>query len=191
MSSLAVPTIEHQEEKAAPSVAAIFLCFLMMGVSGFGGVLPIARDRLVNRTGWMTSEEFTELFGLCQLLPGGNIINMAVALGLRYRGLSGALAAVVGLLAVPSIFVIALGAVYERFHEDAHVRHVFAGLAATGAGLLVAASLRMAEPLKGNARAIIVACGVFIAVAVFRLPLAPTIVGFAPLSLWLLRKGGL
>ncbi|BCZ57584.1 hypothetical protein SL267_22010 [Serratia marcescens] len=70
--------------------------FLWLGLIGFGGVLPMARSMLVERRRWLNAEQFTELLGLCQFLPGGNVINLSVAVGMEFRGLRGALCALLG-----------------------------------------------------------------------------------------------
>lgn len=53
-----------------PSNGQLFSGFLMLGLIGFGGVLPLARSMLVEQRRWLTAEQFTELLGLCQFLPG-------------------------------------------------------------------------------------------------------------------------
>ena len=77
----------------APTACEIFMGFLGLGLTSFGGALPLARRTIVEQRRWLTAAEFTDLLGLCQFLPGGNVINLSVALGMRFRGLRGALAA--------------------------------------------------------------------------------------------------
>lgn len=166
----------------APTVAELFSGFLLLGLVGFGGVLPLARRMLVERRRWLTEPEFTDLLGLCQFLPGGNIINMAVAIGARFRGWTGALACLVGLIAAPTAIVVVLGTVYDQYRDDPHVRHLFAGLAAAAAGLLVAMAIKIALPLKDKPVAIAIALLGFLAIAVMRWPLLPTMLVLAPLS---------
>src|SRR5450432_1264934 len=98
-----------------PTVAAIFTGFFMIGVRGFGGVLPWARLTIVEERKWLTAAEFSEVLGLCQFLPGGNIINVSIALGSRFRGAPGATAAIFGLLLAPVAIVIAMGMVYDQY----------------------------------------------------------------------------
>ena len=119
---------------AAPTTGALFRAFLALGLMGFGGVLPLARHVLVEERRWLGADEFADLLGLCQFLPGGNVVNLSVAVGLRFRGVPGALAALAGLLAAPSVVVVLLGTVYDRFADHPEVRHAFAGLAAAAAG---------------------------------------------------------
>ncbi|MEI9900237.1 MAG: chromate transporter [Hyphomicrobium sp.] len=52
-------------------------------------MLPLARRMIVEERRWLTPIEFTELLGLCQFLPGGNIINLSVAIGTRFCGVPG------------------------------------------------------------------------------------------------------
>ena len=174
----------------APSVGQLFRGFLTLGLTGFGGVLPLARHMIVDERRWLTGKEFTELLGLCQFLPGGNIINVAVALGLHFRGIPGALATLFGLIAAPTAIVIALGAIYARFQSDPHVVHMFAGLATAAAGLLVAMAVRMALPLWRRPVAVFFAVVCYVAVALFQLPLLLTMLVLAPISILVTRKTG-
>lgn len=165
-----------------PGLGALFTGFLGLGLTGFGGVLPLARHMLVVRRRWLTAEEFADLLGLCQFLPGGNAINLSVAVGLRFRGPLGSVAALAGLLAAPAVIVILIGLVYARFADDPVVRHVFAGLAAAAAGLLLALAARLLLPLRGDPVALALALLCFLAVAVFRAPLLPALAVLVPLG---------
>mgnify|MGYP001345887910 CR=1 FL=1 len=176
---------------APPGVAALFTSFLMLGLTGFGGVLPMARHMVVERRQWLTGAEFSDLLGLCQFLPGGNVINVAVAIGMRFRGPAGATAALFGLIAAPTAIAIALGSVYARYGDAPRVQHAFAGLASAAAGLIVATAAKVAAPLRSNPAGIAVATICFVAIAILRLPLLPTLLVMAPASIalaWRMRR---
>jgi len=162
----------------------LFTGFLWLGVTAFGGALPLARHMVVEKNRWLSPEAFTELLGLCQFLPGGNIINMSVALGMKFRGVKGAFSALMGLIAAPSFIVIALGMVYDRYADDPHIQHLFAGLAAAAAGLLISMAVKIAKPLRGKWVAIAVAVACFICIAVLRTPLLPTMLILTPISIF-------
>ena len=166
-----------------PTVAALFLGFLGLGLIGFGGVLPLARQMLVERKRWLSGAEFSELLGLCQFLPGGNVVNLSVAVGLEFRGAAGAVASLLGLIAAPTAVVIGLGVFYDRFQDDPRLRHVFAGLAAAAAGLLVSTALKMLAPLRTSLSGLGIVALCLIAIAWLRLPLLPTMLVLAPLSI--------
>ena len=172
-------------EPGRPSCAQLFYGFFRLGVTAFGGALPLARRMLVEKEGWLTGEEFTDLLGLCQFLPGGNVINLSVAVGARFHGPRGAFAALMGLILAPSLIVIALGSVYQRYESDPRIQHMFAGLAAAAAGLLISMAVKIARPLRGNGPGIAIALACFTAIAVLRLPLLPTMLALTPLSIFL------
>ncbi|WP_343675480.1 chromate transporter [Paraburkholderia heleia] len=171
-----------------PTVRDLFLGFLALGFTSFGGALPLARRTIVEQRRWLTASEFTDLLGLCQFLPGGNVINLSVALGMRFQGWRGALAGILGLIAGPSLVVIGLGVLYERTQDDPHVRHLFVGLAAAAAGLLVSMALKIVLPLRRDPAAAVVAALGFVAIAVLRTPLLPTMLVLTPVGIALAAR---
>lgn len=177
--------VQDHEINQPPSNGQLFTGFLMLGLIGFGGVLPLARSMLVEQRRWLTAEQFTELLGLCQFLPGGNVINLSVAVGMEFRGLRGALSALLGLICAPTAIVVGLGVIYARYQDDAHVQHVFAGLAAAAAGLLLSTALKMLLPLWGKWLPLAIVAIALVAIAWLRLPLLPTMLVLAPLSILL------
>lgn len=182
---------EAATDEPSVDLRALFSGFLRLGLISFGGALPLARRALVEQRRWLTADEFTELLGLCQFLPGGNVINLAVAVGMRFCGVAGAVAALLGLIAGPSLVVIGLGILYERTQDDPHIRHLFAGLAAAAAGLLISMAVKVVLPLRHRPYASGVAILGFIAIAIVRIPLLPTMLVLLPLSLLLVARGKL
>jgi chromate transporter len=185
------PDAPQRPPARIPTLAEIFTGFLALGLTAFGGALPHARREIVERRKWLDADEFTDLLGLCQFLPGGNVINLSVAVGMRFRGVAGALAGLLGLIVGPSLIVIALGVLYQRTHADPRVAHLFAGLAAAAAGLLVAMAVKIAWPLRKKPEMALIAVLAFIAIALLRFPLLPTMLVLTPVSVviaWKVRR---
>lgn len=168
--------------RVIPTSRELFLGFLGLGMTAFGGALPLAHRMVVERRRWLNQAEFVELLGLCQFLPGGNIINLSVALGMRFRGVRGALSAITGLIAVPSMVVILLGILYQHYQYDPSIKHLFAGLAAAAAGLLIQMAVKIALPLRKNLVLAGLATICFIAIAWLRIPLLWTMLVMTPVS---------
>jgi chromate transporter len=139
---------ETASPPASPDLKALFLGFSSVGLSGFGGVLPFARRMLVEERHWMTAEEFNAQLGLCQFLPGPNVINLAVVVGKRYRGLPGAIVAPLGMLAGPFVIVMLLALLYDRYGSLPMAQSMLRGIAAVGCGLLFATAWRMGAAVK-------------------------------------------
>jgi chromate transporter len=170
------------DTKPRPGVADLFLGFFLVGIMGFGGVLASARRMVVERRRWMTAAEFTDLLGLCQFLPGGNIMNLSVALGGRFRGVPGAAAAFLGLMSGPVIVVIALGAVYDQARELQAVRGAFAFVSAAAAAFMLATALRIAAPLRHRPLGVVIAMATFGSLMVFGWPLVIALPVMAAIS---------
>jgi chromate transporter len=154
-----------------PTVFDLFAGFFVVGICGFGGVLPWARQMIVDQRKWLTAAEFTDMLGLCQFLPGGNIMNVTIVLGSRFRGIPGALACFLGLMTAPVAIVIGLGVVYDRYAGLPPVHRAFVALSSAAAAYLLASAWKIAAPLKGRTLAIGVAACTVVVIAVLRLPL--------------------
>jgi chromate transporter len=178
------------ETRPDPTVFDLFAGFFVVGVCGFGGVLPWARRMIVEQRKWLTPAEFTEMLGLCSFLPGGNIMNVTIALGSRFRGIPGAAACLLGLMIAPVAIVIGLGVVYDQYAEFPPVRRAFVALSAAAAAYLLASAWKIASPLRGRPLAICVAGCTFVVIAVLRLPLViamPILAVGSSLLLWRFR----
>jgi len=175
-------------ESAAPaSVGAgeLFVGFLKVGLSGFGGVLPFARRMLVEERAWLTEREFTELLSLSQFLPGPNVVNLSIIVGNRFCGPLGSFAALFGLMLMPFLIVIALAALYARFAELQAVRGATAGVSSAATGLIIATGLKMARPLSAIRWQIPVAALSFVALAIVRVPLLWALLALVHISVGL------
>jgi chromate transporter len=168
---------------APVTLAMLFFGFLRVALSGFGGVMPWARRMMVDERRWMSEAEFVDLLALCQLLPGPNIVNVAIAVGARFHGLTGALVAFAGLMIGPTALVIALGLLYLQLGHLAPLRRAFSGIAAVAAGMVIAMALRIAVVLRGRPFAVVVAVLAFVAAGILRWPLGWIVLALAPLSI--------
>ncbi len=171
----------------------LFVAFLEVGLSGFGGVLPFARRMMVERRGWLTGEVFNETLAFCQSLPGPNIVNMSIVVGSRFAGPRGAIAALAGLVAAPMLIVMAAGTLWDRLAAEPRLAEAVTGLGAAAAGLVAATALKMAAPLLRRAPLVAtpMMAAAFVAVGVWALPLPGVLAVLAPVSVaaaWFLRS---
>ncbi|MCT2087461.1 chromate efflux transporter [Microbacterium enclense] len=97
----------------AGTVSEVFLAFLRLGVTSFGG--PIAhlgyfRDDLVSRRRWMDDRAYADLFALCQFLPGPASSQVGFAMGLQRAGFLGAVAAFLAFTLPSAVLLVAFAA---------------------------------------------------------------------------------
>ena len=166
-----------------PGLVSLFNSFFGISIMGFGGVLPWARWMVVEKRHWLTPAEFNEALSLCQFLPGGNIVNLAVIIGDRFRGPVGAVAAICGLMTGPFFVVIALASLYARYSDVPGVTGTLAGVSAAAAGLVTSMGIKMAISIRHEWMAVLFAAIAFVAVGLFRVPLLAAVICLAPLTI--------
>ena len=159
----------------------LFVAFTLLALQGFGGVLAVVQRELVERKRWFSREEFLEEWSVAQVMPGPNVVNLAVVIGDRFFGLRGAAVAVAGLLTVPLLVVLALAMLYAQFADNPQVAAALRGMGAVAAGLITATGLKLSSALRnhpiGLPMCVFLAASTFVAVALLRLPLAWVLLG--------------
>jgi len=173
----------------------LFFTFNRLALQGFGGVLAVAQRELVERKGWLTRQQFVEMLALSQVLPGPNVINLALMLGDRFFGWRGALAAMGGMMLVPLAIVLVLTAAYAEFSRIEIVAGALRGMGAVAAGLVIATAFRLMGTLRSNRLGLPLAAAfsvvTFVLIALLRWPLVGVLAGLGSLAIaiaWLRWK---
>ncbi len=128
---------ETVAKTAAVSIWEIFLEFLIIGASSFGGVVPYLRGSLVTKRQWVDDKEFVEMLSISQSLPGLNATNMAVVVGEKLRGWMGSVAAIVGICLPGGLLMYAVGMFYRSHGDHDFVTAGLKGVAAAAVGLIL------------------------------------------------------
>ena len=149
--------------------------------------MPVAQRTLVDQERWLDHEQFLELLSISQVLPGPNIVNMALILGDRHFGWRGGFAAMGGVLLAPLVLVLTLAVLAQQFSNLPVVTDALRGMGVAAAGLVLSTTLRLAESLRRNALGL-VGCIVFTALTVaaiawLRLPLAGVVLGLGVIAI--------
>lgn len=183
MSAAPLPDVSEPALAPPPNARTLFFEFARMGLSGFGGVLPFVRRAVVERNRWLNDRDFVEILSLGQVLPGPNVINLALMLGLRFAGLRGAVAAFCGLVLVPMVVVLCAMGLYLRYQDVTAVRQMLAGMTAVSAGLVLSTGVKLAESQPRTVRAVVVGVAAFVAIGLLRWPLLPVMAVLVPVAL--------
>ena len=173
------------------NLTELFLGFLAIGARSFGGVMPWAYRTMVEERRWVTQADFAETVGLCQFLPGPNIGNASIVYGKRWFGVTGSVVAFLGLMALPFIWVMALGLLYLEWAGHPVVRAVVTGVGAAGAGLFIATALKLGRALLRKPAALALVTGCFLLVGVGRVSMLVVLPVGAALGVLMARRGWL
>lgn len=131
----------------AASTSRIFLIFLRLGLTSFGG--PIAhlgyfREEFVNKRRWMDASTYAGLVSLCQFLPGPASSQVGMAIGLGAGGLRGALAAWAG-FTLPSALALVAFALAISHHQASLGSGWLQGLKIVSVAIVAQALLAMGK----------------------------------------------
>jgi chromate transporter len=96
----------------------IALLFLRLGATAFGGPaahIALMQEEVVRRRQWISSEEFLDLLGATQLIPGPNSTELAIHLGHRRGGAAGLVIAGACFILPAALLTLLLSWMYVRY----------------------------------------------------------------------------
>jgi chromate transporter len=129
--------VDAASAQVAVSVGQIFLEFLIIGATSFGGVVPYLRGSLVTKRHWVDDKEFVEMLSISQSLPGLNATNMAILVGDKLRGALGSIAAIIGICLPGAVLMYVVGMFYRIHGDHDFVTAALKGVAAAAVGLIL------------------------------------------------------
>ena len=128
----------------------LFWSFLQIGLFSFGGgyaAIPLIQGQIVDRHGWLSMPEFTDLVTISQMTPGPIAINSATFVGIKIAGLAGAAVATLGCILPSCVIVTLIARLYLKYRSMALLQGVLGSLrpavvamiASAGVSILVTA----------------------------------------------------
>ncbi|MGB8214861.1 MAG: chromate efflux transporter [Anaerolineales bacterium] len=105
--------------------------FLRLGVTAFGGPaahIAIMHDEVVTRRKWVSEQEFLDLLGAANIIPGPTSTELAIYLGFRRVGWVGLVLAGVCFILPAMLIVMALAWAYVRFGSTPLAGRIFYGI---------------------------------------------------------------
>jgi len=121
----------------------LFVNFFRLGLTAFGGpaMIPFVRNMAISKMHWVDEHDFRIGLAICQAIPGATVMQLAGYVGLRVRGVTGAIAAFCG-FGLPAFLLISiLSAVYFKFYNLPLILSLFSGLKVIVLAILLSASI--------------------------------------------------
>jgi chromate transporter len=124
-----------QAQPSSPSrrsrLIEVAMLFLRLGVTAFGGPaahIAIMRDEVVKKHKWITEQEFLDLFGAANLIPGPTSTETAIYLGYRRVGWMGLVLAGICFIFPAMMIVLALSWAYVRYGTTSWASGILYGI---------------------------------------------------------------
>jgi len=142
----------------------LFLSFLKLGFSAFGGVAMIVyiRDLAVAKKKWVDGKTFQEGVALAQAIPGATGLQVAAYVGLKTRGIRGGIFSFIGFGFPAFLFMLILSALYAQTHTLPQVIAVFTGLQVIVIAIIANAFVIFSKPIIKSKGEIAVAALAFL-----------------------------
>lgn len=158
-----------------PSVVRLFLSFLKLGLTAFGGPAMVAyiKELSVKHNRWVDEETFQDGVVICQTIPGATAMQTAAYVGLRARGVKGALATYIGFGLPAFLLMLALSFLYVRFHNLNQITGLFTGLAVIVVAIVANATYSFGRGSVKNYREFMIAA---VSAILFRTGMSPFLV---------------
>ena len=132
----------------ARTVRGLFLYFLRLGSSGFGGPIALAgymRRDLVEGRGWYSEDEYQQGLAIAQTMPGPLAAQLAMWLGYLERGASGALLVALPFIIPPFLIVTGVAVLYAHYQGLSQVQSIFFGVGPAVMAIIAIAAVKLAR----------------------------------------------
>lgn len=169
-----------------PTLREIFWAFLRIGLTAFGGSTQAWAYRyVVERRHWLSERQFIAGFGVAQVLPGSNPLNLALYIGMQLRGGLGAVVAAVAMVLPAFCVILMIGYAYRQYGAVPNAHLLLGGVAGVGIGATVAVGAKLARKLPSDPLQWLIAAAIFAAIGLLRWPLIPIVLVTVPASVLL------
>jgi chromate transporter len=146
------PVLEDMETRTK-QLTELARVFLQLGSTAFGGPaahIAMFEDEVVRRRGWLTREEFLDLLGATNLIPGPNSTELAIHVGYRRAGWAGLIVAGVCFILPAFLIVTACAWAYVKFGKLPQIEGLLYGVKPVIIAVIVQALWRLGRTAVKN-----------------------------------------
>ncbi len=152
------------------SVIVLFASLSLMALGGGSAVIPDLHAQSVGEYGWLTDQQFIDLYALTQITPGPSMLVVSL-IGYKAAGWLGMVAATIAMFAPSSILTFYVRKVWDRLSGSGWHDIIEKSLVPIAVGLLFAGALVIAKGADHSAGAIVVTIVTAVLVAYTRISL--------------------
>lgn len=127
----------------------LFLTFVKIGTFTIGGgyaMLPLIQREVVDR-GWLSKEDFIDIFAVTQSLPGIFAVNISIFVGYKLKKVGGAVCCALGTILPSFLIILAIALFFTQVKDNIWVERAFKGLRPAVVALIVVPCLTTARSI--------------------------------------------
>lgn len=129
-------------------LAQIFITFFKIGPVTFGGgyaMIPLIEREVIDKRKWVQSKDISDILAVAQSVPGAIAINSATFIGYRLAGVTGAIAAMAGVMLPTFCIVLLLSLFFLQVQDNPKVEAAFVSIRATIVALITYAAIKIGK----------------------------------------------
>ena len=141
--------------------ATLFFTFMKIGMFTIGGgyaMLPLIQREVVDR-GWMTKEDFIDLFSVAQSLPGIFAVNISIFVGYRLKKIGGGIVCALGTILPSFVIILLIALFFTQVKDNVWVERAFKGLRPAVVALIAVPCLTTARSIHLSYKQLIIPIG--------------------------------
>ena len=139
----------------------LFLAFMKIGMFTIGGgyaMLPLIQREVVDR-GWISKEEFIDIFSVAQSLPGIFAVNISIFVGYRLKKKLGGLVCALGTIMPSFVIILLIALCFTQVKDNVWVEKAFKGLRPAVVALIAVPCLTTARSIKLSYKQLVIPVG--------------------------------
>lgn len=140
-------------------VKEIIFVFLKLGLFAFGGPaahIALMEEEFVDKRKWLSKQEFLDLLGFTNLIPGPNSTEMAIMIGWKRAGVAGLFAAGIAFIFPAMIIVMIVAMLYSKYSDLSQIQAIFGALKPIVTAIILAAFIKLSKVLIEDKKRIII-----------------------------------
>ena len=140
-------------------IIQIFFSFLKIGAFSFGGgyaMLPVIQREIVESHKWISAKQFIDIIGISQMTPGPIAINSATFVGFKVSGITGSIAATIGVITFSFILVSIANHYILKFKESNIMKSALAGMRPAMIGLIISVFFSLGHESYKDIKSVII-----------------------------------
>jgi len=130
------------------SLVTLYITFFRIGLFTFGGgyaMLPLLEKEVVEKHGWASHEDLLNYYAVSQSTPGIIAVNTATFIGMKFRGILGAIASTIGVVTPSWIIISVIAGFIQTFKDNPYISKGFEGIRVVVLALIIHSIITMSK----------------------------------------------
>ena len=131
-----------------PLVIQLCLTYMKISLAAFGGgyaAVGLTQQEIVDKLGWISTEQFINMVAVAEMTPGPIGINSATFVGYVIGGVVAGILASLSFVLIPACLVLLCAVLFEKVKGNPKIKAAVTGIRPVAIAIIAAAVLNIAK----------------------------------------------